>query len=304
MKHVLPLVLLSACTVIHHPQTVLPAGQPSQPMLEALASPGVIQHEAVLSATWEAPLSGLLNLDRDPASQIEDRKVPFAIPVHVLEHPTAGVFIVDTGISAEMAEGGRGPARGVARMFLKSLVPAEPLADILERQQAPLSGVLLTHLHLDHVLGLNDVPPGTPIYAGPDEMVNKSLQNFATRPTHKATLRGHDALSVWNLDDAQEVEGLRVVDVVGDGSLWAVHVPGHTPGSMAYLANTPSGPQLFTGDTSHTRWGWDHGVEPGTYSEDNDANAASLAALRALAERLPALTVYVGHEVAEVTIEP
>jgi hypothetical protein len=30
------------------------------------------------------------------------------------------------------------------------------------------------------------------------------------------------------------------------------------------LARTTTGPVLLTGDTCHTRWGWDNSVEPGT----------------------------------------
>ena len=36
------------------------------------------------------------------------------------------------------------------------------------------------------------------------------------------------------------------------------------------------GPVLCTGDTSHTRWGWENGVEPGTYTADQAQNADSL----------------------------
>ena len=89
---------------------------------------------------------------------------------------------------------------------------------------------------------------------------------------------------------------LAVLDVFGDASLWALHVPGHTPGSMAYLVRTPAGPQLLVGDTSHTRWGWENGVEPGTFTEDHEQNATSLAALRDLAARHPTLRVHLGHQ--------
>ena len=44
--------------------------------------------------------------------------------------------------------------------------------------------------------------------------------------------------------------------------------PGHTRGSTAYLVRTPQGPVLLTGDACHTRWGWEHDVEPGNFSGD------------------------------------
>ena len=67
-----------------------------------------------------------------------------------------------------------------------------------------------------------------------------------------------------------------IIDVFGDGSVWAIHVPGHSPGSTAYLVRTPRGSKLLVGDASHTRWGWENGVEPGTFSLDGPRSAESL----------------------------
>jgi N-acyl homoserine lactone hydrolase len=53
---------------------------------------------------------------------------------------------------------------------------------------------------------------------------------------------------------------------------------------------------LFTGDASHTRWWWDHGVPPGWFTSDEGAGTASLDALRALVAAHPAIRVEVGHE--------
>jgi glyoxylase-like metal-dependent hydrolase (beta-lactamase superfamily II) len=84
--------------------------------------------------------------------------------------------------------------------------------------------------------------------------------------------------------------------VFGDGSLWALLVPGHTPGSTAYLARTTKGPVLLTGDTCHTRWGWEHDVAPGSFTADHAANVESLKRLRALVAEHPAIDVRLGHQ--------
>ena len=94
-----------------------------------------------------------------------------------------------------------------------------------------------------------------------------------------------------------EIDGVYAIDIIGDGSLYALRAAGHTPGSTAYLARTTEGPVLFTGDCSHTRWGWDHDVAPGTYTADHKTNTASLSALRKLAAAHPSIAVEVGHEV-------
>jgi N-acyl homoserine lactone hydrolase len=170
------------------------------------------------------------------------------------------------------------------------------LASWLARQQQPLAGVFLTHLHLDHVLGLPDVPRGTPLFVGPGEARASGFMNVFTRSTTDRALGGHAPLSEWRFSPDPTGRFSGVIDVLGDGSIWALHVPGHTPGSTAYLARTPAGPVLFAGDACHTAFGWEHGVEPGTFSADQPESRKSLAALEALAARHPELDVRLGHQ--------
>jgi glyoxylase-like metal-dependent hydrolase (beta-lactamase superfamily II) len=140
------------------------------------------------------------------------------------------------------------------------------------------------------------VPRGTPLYAGPGETAPRSLQNLVMRSNYARLLEGHEPLRAWRFapDAAGRFDG--VLDVFGDGSLWALWVPGHTPGSTAYLVRTVHGPVLLTGDASHTRWGWEHDVEPGTYSLDPEQSAASFRKLRAFAVAHPNVEVRVGHQ--------
>ncbi len=270
---------------------------PPAPAPIDLDAPGPITHEAVVSARWSVPLRGLVDLDDPRAAALERGDHPIVLPVHVLTHPTAGVFVVDTGVPRAES-----PARGVMRVFARQIEPVETLAAVLERQRAPLAGVLLTHGHLDHVLGLVDVPTA-PVHAGAGEERAEGFGGHLMFPTLRRALAGRP-LTAWDFGGAGVVhlEGVPAIDVLGDGSLYALAAPGHTPGSTAYLARTPEGPVLFVGDNSHTRWGWDHGVTPGTYTADHDANGRSLAALRQLAAAHPALRVEVGHEEAPPAI--
>lgn len=293
------------CQSSRHPvqAATLGASAPLQSLESVVDKPGPLEVETIVAADWHVPLSGLVNLDhpKAQAAGLEDREEPIAVYFHAVRHPTHGLFIVDTGIEQALKEAPEEAAiRGIAASVLhvEDMVVRQDTASWIAAQPEPLAGVFLTHLHLDHVSGLPDVPCGTPIYSGPGESSLRSFENVAVRPILERTLEGHAPLQELQFSRDADGQFDGVLDVFGDGSLWAIAVPGHTPGSTAFVARTPKGPVLLTGDASHTRWGWDHGVEPGSFSHDQEQSAQSLAKLRAFAASHPSLDVRVGHQAA------
>jgi hypothetical protein len=128
------------------------------------------------------------------------------------------------------------------------------------------------------------------------ETSGKALVNMLLAPTIDRALAGQAPLSEWQFQPDPDGRFAGVVDVFGDGSLWAIWTPGHTAGSTAYLARTPHGPVLFVGDTSHTVWGWENDVGPGSFTADHAANLKSLAQLKALVADHPRIDVRLGHQ--------
>jgi N-acyl homoserine lactone hydrolase len=291
------LVALTGCALSAHPTTPAEVPDPTQvERLSDLMGAGPIEHTAIVSARWQVPLSGLLDLD-DPKAKAAgkvDAPTPIVLPVHVLTHPVHGAAIVDTGVAAAMRDGA-GPVGWPVSTFLADLQVVTPLADIVAAH--PVRRALITHAHLDHVLGLPDLPDEVPVFLGPGELDARKAEHAALRGTYNALFGDRPALRTWPFEERGVALGpvTHALDLYGDGSLWALHVPGHTAGSTAFLARTTEGPMLFTGDCSHTHWGWDHGVTPGTFTADHEENGRSLAALKLLAEELGA-EVFVGHE--------
>ncbi len=297
------LLSLTHCSFSRHATLPSELGTPtgSDALLAVLDAPGPIELTSVISADWEVERKGLVNLDhpRAKAAGLTDGDEPIHVYFHALRHPTRGLFIVDTGVEKALRTAPETSAiQGLVASVMKvdKMKIPNDLATWLAAQEQPLAGVFLTHLHLDHVMGMPDVPKGTPVYAGPGETQWTSVLNAVVRPNIDRALQGHGAIREWQYTADAQGRFAGVMDIFGDGSLWALWVPGHTPGSTAFLVRTPKGPVLLTGDASHTQWGWDHDVEPGTFTLDNPLSVKSFATLRRFCAEHPNVEVRLGHQ--------
>jgi glyoxylase-like metal-dependent hydrolase (beta-lactamase superfamily II) len=243
----------------------------------------------------------LLNLSSPAAKEagLKDRDEPIQVYAHLLKHPQRGNFLVDTGVSKKLVDD---PGKEGLNWLVQKVMHTEKLqlkksiAEILQGMDGKLSGVFLTHMHIDHISGMPDIPNDVPLYIGAGESTATSFKNMFVRGATNQLLQDKQPLQEWHFqpDPQNKFEG--IIDVFEDGSVFAISVPGHTPGSTAFLIRTTHGPVLLTGDTSHTRWGWEHTVEPGDFTEDNERNLKSLKSLKELVVRHPQIEVRLGHQ--------
>ncbi len=79
------------------------------------------------------------------------------------------------------------------------------------------------------------------------------------------------------LDELYEIDFLQApeippigpsADLLGDGSLWAILTPGHTPGHMSFLVNRIDGPVLLSMDAIFINENLELGVAPSDYTWD------------------------------------
>jgi glyoxylase-like metal-dependent hydrolase (beta-lactamase superfamily II) len=243
-----------------------------------------------------APLSVLLDLQDPKAKAAGLKDHPVAVPVlaHVVRHPRQGDFLIDTGLDASFRDRPFGNVRGalVSRFFYPSVQKeGEDLGAQLAAGHLRIERVFLTHLHPDHTAGMPALGAGPEVYVGKGEIYHNVPGLFF--PDH---LRHVKIVHELDFDRGFAAPPFdRVIDVFGDHSFYAISVPGHTRGGVAYLAITRTGPVLFTGDASHLRWGFAAGVEPGLV-EDRAAARRSLAQLREFARRFPQVEVRYGHD--------
>ncbi len=300
MRIALPLLLsLTGCAVTSHSVQDAHLGQPV-PLAAAeasLARPGTVTVETVIAADWSVDRAGLINLDhpRAVAAGLAAGDEPIHIAFHVIRHPTRGAFLVDSGVEqAWRSQGGSERLSWLVKSVMKTeaLTVHTTTAEWLAAH-GPIAGVFLTHLHLDHIMGVPDLPADVPIYVGPGETDHVDWTSGLVRGTFNALLQDAGPLHALALPPG---DAGAVLDVFGDQTVFALAAPGHTAGSVAFLVRTPDGPVLLTGDACHTAWGWQHAVEPGTFSHDQPRSAETLARLKALVARHPATRVVLGHQ--------
>ncbi len=299
---VLSAFVLVACAPSSHPGQTATLGRVSSQaaMEDVLEQAGPLEYQSLVSADWQVPLSGLVNLKHPKAQQagLQDKPEAIHVYAHSLRHPKYGQFLIDTGVAAALLDQHNPAYPGwilAKAMNLAELKLRLSTASMLKQFATPLQGVFLTHLHLDHISGLPEIPLEIPIYTGSGELEERAVKHAFIQGATDKLLAQRPALQIWRFASA-ETAGLSVIDVFADASLFVIKTPGHTAGSVSYLARTRNGPVLFVGDTCHTRWGWQNQVEPGDFSSDPARNAASLQQLYRLVQAHPSIQVRLGHQ--------
>jgi len=151
-----------------------------------------------------------------------------------------------------------------------------PAALIRDLGLTPM-GILLTHSHFDHILGIPGLRaawPDLPIYCHPADIPQELSQ--VTFGIKHPTVTAFGNVTPYNEGDTVDVGPLKVQ---------VLHTPGHTPGSVTLIADNT----LFTGDTLF-RMGMGRTDLPG-----GDYNKI-MASLRRLAALPGDYTVCPGHE--------
>lgn len=273
----------------------------SEPSLETwaaiLANPRPISVRTVSTGSMETSLSGIMNLEHPAAGQLEDVRVDLPVNVSLVEHADRGAYLVDAGLDASYVHSPFGTMRGLlVKRFLGigTQETGQDIASLLEREGTAIEGVFLTHLHFDHTAGIVDLPKDIPYVVGEGER----YVNF------RFILRGDHLSGVPELHEITFEAGVDLsplgtgVDLLGDGSFWAIRSPGHSEGHVLYLINGVEQQVLLTGDACNTLEQFSTGIGPGAYSSDIVQAQLAMDRIKQFKDRYPQVALSFGHDEA------
>ena len=229
---------------------------------------------------------------------------PLPINAYVIEHAD-GLVLFDTGQDrASVTDPGYFPGGATGFLYGRlarfQIEPQDTLVAKLAALGHSASDVrlaILSHLHQDHIGGIRYLPNAEFIVADAEwramEQPRSEMNGFLRRHIDLPDIR-YQRIAFTPTDDPALAPFTSAHDVLGDGSLVLLPVPGHTPGSLALLVRRPGMvPLLMVGDLTYEAGLLEAGRIPGV--GDKARLHASSAMVRGLKERFPDLVILQAH---------
>lgn len=238
----------------------------------------------------------------------ESRLMAIPIPAYLLEHPSAGPVLVDTGMHESVArEGGRERARNLGisgRMMSRhaSMRPDQTVVSQLRElgvDPAEIELVVMTHLHFDHASALCDFPNATVLVDGREwaaAWARDSFLNGYSRAQLDSRLH-YRTIDFTTSSTVARGPFERTIDVFGDGSLTLASTPGHTAGHLSLVVRMDGHEALLAADAAYTMATIRDGERP-WLTHNRKAFEHSLKQIQAYDRENPDAIVIPGHDMA------
>jgi glyoxylase-like metal-dependent hydrolase (beta-lactamase superfamily II) len=264
---------------------------------DAFSNPQDITLEVI--ETGKLLISNLLflNMKHPNAKGLKKEKITVPVYCYLIRHSSRGAYLVDAGLDQSFQKNKHGNIRGPLRKLfwpLKSYQKkGQDIASQIKEKNVDLKGVFFTHLHMDHISGVQDLPKDIRLVVGKDE------PHYSFGPLfYQDNFAGVEVLYEIDFDAVQDLTPLgSCADIFGDGSFWTVHTPGHRKGHASFLVNGKERVILLTGDACDIKLGFDRCVGPGFGSHDKAEAQRSLERIRAFANRYSQIHVFFGHQI-------
>jgi N-acyl homoserine lactone hydrolase len=223
------------------------------------------------------------------------------VPCFLVEHPTAGAFLIDTGLPPAVSHDVRaGLGRRAAIVYDIRMEDGWAVTDqLVGRGLDPLGIelVVLTHMHQDHVGAVPQLPRATFVVDGREW---EAATSSGFLHGYRRQLYDHDY--DWRSLDfgTASVESFasfgHTIDLFDDGSVRLLSTPGHTKGHMSVLLRLKSGRELLVAaDAAYSRTTIEQELVP-LFCDDVHRYRRSLREIRRYLEQTPSALVVCGHD--------
>jgi glyoxylase-like metal-dependent hydrolase (beta-lactamase superfamily II) len=224
------------------------------------------------------------------------------VPAFLVQHPSAGPMIVDTGLHPSVAsQPAENLGRTVARFTRPTLEPGQDLpAQLRARGIDPkaIGLVVMTHLHCDHTSAMSEFPAAT--------FVVSEQEWVAATTDRRPLLRGYRASHYdYAFDyrtvsyDSGQVSSYasfgRTFDLFGDGSVRLASTPGHSAGHQSVVCRLRDRDLVIAGDAIYTIAQLDDAPEP-PRPVDRHNWRRSMRELQQFARTYPQAVIVPGHD--------
>lgn len=212
-------------------------------------------------------------------------------------------FLFDSGLGAQVAAQYRQDMQRWGRPFFRYEEPVVPVRDQLAAAGiGAIPRIILSHGHWDHASGIEDFP-GVQVWAAAPELDFLRTPAGGIGGAWPSQVSGKPVS--WHVLPLrpQPYEGFDAsLDLFGDGSIVLVTMYGHTPGSVGMFVTVSSGRRFFfVGDAVWSAAALQDG-QPKFWAArllvdgDAEATAATIAKIRAVIARDPAIVVVPAHD--------
>jgi len=221
----------------------------------------------------------------------------------LLEHPSAGRVLVDTGFHPSVAvDSGQAMGRFGGLLFKDVRMEAEDAVPGQLRRRGidptEIRTVVMTHLHSDHASGVSEFPGATFV-------LSKQEWDAASngRETDGYLKRQYDHAFDYRTLDFEEPDADsfatfgRSFDLFGDGSVRMAFTPGHTHGHCSVIVRLKDREALIVGDAAYTMRTIEATHLPWKMADEHRFRR-SLSEIQGYIEQTPDAVVIPGHDMA------
>ncbi|MEJ2117634.1 MAG: MBL fold metallo-hydrolase [Alphaproteobacteria bacterium] len=223
------------------------------------------------------------------------QKIRLKVRYGIVRHPEAGLILIDTGYGPRVTQGARSMALRLYNGILgpKLLADGQPEAALRQLGAAPrdVRTVVVTHFHADHISAL-DLFPQARIFTKQSAFQSIQAQSYWRNLRHgvfSEFLPACLAERIVDIDTLARIEaplGLGDgADLLGDGSLLAIDLPGHAEGHFGVCFAEAPTPLLYAVDVqwhaSTLRETKSAGFPANLVATDSHALAASISRVAA-----------------------